>query len=228
MKILVYQMGKVGSLSISRQLTTHTPVYKSHVHSHGIAESILKDYAETDEEVYIITGIRDLLRKTISAFFQNCDKAGKYYYMGEQEHLKNKSVDEFVSFFESKYVFNLKNTVLPWFTRFNNIVDLDLFDHVFPHQKGHLTLHKGNINLFCYRFEDISNIDMAIRRFLKIPDFELPHINMSSQKWYASHYKEFLEKFKPTEEILDLVYHCTSMQYFYNDIERQAFIEKWS
>jgi hypothetical protein len=52
-------------------------------------------------------------------------------------------------------------------------------------------------------------------------------VNVGAQKPYAALYRGFLERYRPDEATLDVIYGSAFMQHFYSPDEIDGFREKW-
>ena len=165
--ILIYQMGKVGSSAISNAFETlGYPVVRNsstgisrhdkvvHTHDHDAVAAYMPQ-RRLDRDQFIITGVRDVLRRNISAFFQNCDDpTSPWWHFGARDDIARASTEDLVAFFNARHPAHLHDVVEPWFDRFRDAVGVDLFEHDFPTERGCLEI-EAPANIFVYRIEDL-------------------------------------------------------------------------
>ncbi|MEM6534497.1 MAG: putative capsular polysaccharide synthesis family protein [Pseudomonadota bacterium] len=227
-KILIYQMGKVGSRSIyeaieDRRQNVH------HIHDHNEAAKRLVDIQHPGAPKYfIVTGVRDLLAHSISAFFQNIDKSHKSWYFGDQEQVLNADIEELIAHFERQQVKKLKFVALDWFDSFNRLTGVDVYSMKKVARRGFQYRKTERVEVFCYKLEKMDAALKDLRKRLPIDgDVEFTPKNVAEDKWYNDKYKEFKLAYAPRPEVIDLVFSSKVMRHFYKRREIEKMRQKY-
>jgi hypothetical protein len=220
-KCLLFQMGKVGSGSIRQACqTAGLPV----LHTHSPDEA--KHFCGHNTGVFVVTGIRDFLVRTVSAFFQNLDNPDNaYWYLGDQKALHGISVATLIAEFRQRYPRHLDEKVLPWFDQFAALLDFPLFNQAFDRQTG-VQLYPHTPPIIVYRFENLPRLEGMLRDYSHCP-IELGWTNRGAEKWYASLYADFKRQIRFSPAELDLFYDNRPMRHFYTPREIEAMRGNW-
>lgn len=240
--ILIYQMGKVGSATIQRSLSRsrltwlrvpfdELPRDKDvvlHTHSHEHARAIinLPEHRERKRMLVVLSLTRDLLRRTISAFFENISRSEHPLYVGPRETVEKMSVEEIIAAFRRREWTELETYALPWFDEFGISVGTDIFaTPFFPRGYKQYPSDRGRVAIM--RMENIDGSVEWLRRLFSTPSFSLKRENDTSETWKGEIYKRFLEWFRPSPEELDAYYNSKMMRYFYSPEEIPGFRARW-
>lgn len=244
--ILIYQMGKVGSATIQRSLSrsrlTWLPVPEDkplpilpqdkdvvlHTHSHGRARAIinLPEHRDKKRMLIVLSLTRDLLRRTVSAFFENISRAEHPLYLGPQGIIEKMPVEDIIAAFREREWIELETYALPWFDEYGASVNSDIFSvPFFPCGYRQYPSDIGRVAVM--RMENIDGSQEWLRRFFSTPPFSIKRENDTSDTWKGEIYKRFLERFRPSAEELDVYYDSKLMRYFYRPAEIQQFRRRW-
>jgi predicted O-methyltransferase YrrM len=238
--IVVYQMGKVGSVSVYESLKASgvgVPIY--HVHyltrdgieritpghqaAHLLRNQIDKGFGGTKWR--IVSSVREPVARNISAFFQNIDK----WYPNFSAHCKIGSVDVegLIKLFLEKYP---HDTPLMWFdSEMKSVFGIDVFAYDFPKSEGYKIYRAEHADLLLMRLEDMNErIGEAFKEFLGIDRFTLSDANVSSGKEYHSVYREFVDSVILPESYVERMYSSKYARHFYGDLELNRFKRKWT
>jgi len=248
--IIVYQMSKVGSRSVFETLKKTLPeaqLFHRHVLDNldTMEANIKKEFenpvgtlneirqgkllrkkieSDNSKEWLIVTLTRDPLKQTISRFFQVIDEvipnAKKRYLSNSLE------IDEIIDTFFYKLSFSPS---LRWFdNQFKPVFDIDIYDYPFPWEKGYMIINKGRFRVLTIRLEDLNQcFQNSIHDFIGIPNVELIHSNLSSEKWYSDLYKTFLAQVSFSDEYLTKIYDSKFTRHFYSSKEIKKFRSQW-
>jgi hypothetical protein len=241
--ILVYQMGKVGSSSVTESLKHYDFHFVFQVHwmyPKNIA-SICREYLEKNrvppdeslgemfyqtiirfkKKTKIITLVREPISRNMSAFFQNFKRfVGKDY--GKANLILEKLTDTFIN--------EYRHTVpLTWFDQEMKLtLGIDIFEYPFPKREGHLIIKKGNFELLVLKLETSDLVkEKIIADFLNIPDFHLVNTNVGKNKEYAQTYAEFIRSIKLPEGYIDIMCNSEYTQHFYTAEEIEKVRLQW-
>lgn len=257
-KIFIWQVGKVGSSTVYRSLQPHTkpskwlvpsiknnnsywPIHNNIIQTHSI--KLLYDFLHySEEEFVIISLVRDILARNISALFQS---------MNDEEEGHNDyfiaSIDEFkkMPYEQQEYEItqhlrrlNTSTAVTYWYddilkSHFYypeiNKYFIDIYAKPFDQEKGFQFYESKTprIKMIILRLEDLIELKKTLGDFLGVDNFELVSKNMAAEKWYNPIYKRFKKRYKPTEQEIKAIYNSRFMTYFYSSEQIRLFIEKW-
>lgn len=218
--VFVYQMGKVGSLSVYYNLVRFYPGVV--VHSHNFVEDHprcqtrrLYRWAVTEKNpIYIISLVREPISRNISALFQNYQRdLGIPFHEDNVDHEK------------------LEQTLLKhhhlgrtrWFeSHIEAIFGLDVYAAPFP-SRGYDTYSKNNVKLLILRTElPNGEKERIIKEFLDIKRFEMINANVSAEKDYADQYRKFKNTVRLPPKYVDALCNSKYARHFYaaEDIEK--------
>jgi hypothetical protein len=192
---LIYQMGKVGSSSISNSLKIRYGKNNVlHTHSHQQAKEQITQRSQHGDEVVVITGFREPLNRCISAYFQNLTNSSNHWYVGEREDVLHKSMDWLINDYNEKSLPHLRNVIEPWLSRYENTINYKLSD--FNKVGDYWKVSLGNIHFYIYKLEAIAAFlqEMADDQFMK--DCEFNQSNIGKEKWSEELYKEFRARYE--------------------------------
>ncbi|MFD2656634.1 putative capsular polysaccharide synthesis family protein [Gracilibacillus thailandensis] len=232
--VIIYQMGKVGSTSISFSLGKKVP----HIHSFGpditnyffkrpvkkrnyinyLIKKVILFFFKLKKEPKIITLVRDPLSRNVSAFFHYLEETNKHEY-------ENLIIDEYMSLFNKRMP---HDTPLIWFqNELEKYFNIDVYGYEFDKEKGWNIIQKGKVKVLILQMEKLNENEDVIAEFLNKPDFKLVRANTASNKNYIETYNEFKSKFKPNKQLIDILYNSKYMEHFYTNAERNIFVKKW-
>lgn len=256
-KILIWQMGKVGSSTVYQSLLpyskpcvwggmiqkdTRRPIETNIIHTHSF--KLLYDFLHySDQEFVIISLVRDLLARNISSIFQSMnddEDAGR-------GHQFIASIDEFQQWpydQQEKEItqhltrLNTGTTVTCWYDNllkshfYYPQIDkyfIDIYAKPFDHENGYQIYESktSRIKMIIVRLEDLNDKKNIIGDFLGIDDLHLIPDNVSTEKWYNPIYKLFKERYKPSSIELECIYNSRFMKYFYSPTQIKFFKEQW-
>jgi Putative capsular polysaccharide synthesis protein len=225
--VLIYQMGKVGSLSLMKSLAASWPGLTIHTHA------ILRDKERDDKvnyvyrkvirqgaPVFVISPVREPIGRNISAFFQNFERDVGLKYAESQF-----SIEDLIRIFLHHYDHDVP---LRWFDKnFKPLFGMDVFQHDFP-SHGVQALEHKNTKLLLMRCELPDGVkESFVKGFLNLPAFRLQSSNAGAEKDYGSMYKRFKEAFTPPDWYLSKMYESRYFNHFYQS-QKNAWIERWT
>ena len=233
--VVIYQMGKVGSISI-RDSLRQFHLNPLHLHRYYWTNNernlsprhlfwktkyniTLDSYLKKDK-VKIITIFRDPLSRNISSYFENLDV---YFSKKEMKHL---DFDTLKDTFNNDFRFHI--TPNTWFDQeLYRKTGINIFDKAFQQTEGYVTIEKENISLFACTTDKINALEKELGEFLNISNFKIQHENSGTDKWYSDLYKEFKNRYKPSEDMLNLLYDSDTIKYFYSAKSINKLRSKW-
>lgn len=218
----VFQMGKVGSHTISRGL--QEAGYEGKViHLHWVTD-LVHGYPsnrlpysrilvhERERPVKVISGAREIVSWAIS---------GQFQYQGGA--LIN--VRDAVAMIEERF-WGACQDGLRWFDH-RYFCDLDVYASPFDHASGFTRIEHGGLDLLVYRQEDLSRLGPTFASFLDLSEFAIGAANVGNGKKYATLYREVVRRFRLPGNLLSTLYDSPFMRHFYSDDERQRSYDRW-
>ena len=166
-KVIIYQMGKVASSSIKSSLSKINNLDIIHTHhlssdytrelndikkTMGWEITITPDSVEdlfstiNNEELIIITLVREPIGRNISAYFQNLD----VIYRQKNVHDKL-SQNDLLNGFLNKYPHSIP---IAWFDKeLKKTLGIDIYKYEFPKKEGALIINEGRNHILVMRFD---------------------------------------------------------------------------
>lgn len=203
---LVYQMGKVGSVSIKVSLQEKFGAASvKHTHNHDDAEAAIRECVRAGRPVVVITGFREPLARCMSAYFETFARPqNKYWFVGSQEEILGKSRDWLIADFNSKAPRHIAEIVAPWLTKFLRSTGLSMPD--FDIKQGILKTASDGIVCYVYKLERLSDFAAATMGDAWIDGLMLETKNDGGQKWSGDIYRSFKGNFRITRSDYNSLY----------------------
>lgn len=254
--VIIYTMGKVGSKSIEKAIRraelpysvycAHTLVaerlqkgkeqyarrghYTSRARHLWMGKALQRRLDEPREEKWmVITGTREPISHTVSAFFQAADwrypnvldEKGR---IREEKALKR--LHEKLEAFDEH-----TNFACTWFDKeLKTVFGVDLYEEPFDHEAGYMVVEGPEVRVLVYRIEDLSRcFAPALKEFfgLEAP-LEPATANTSQDKDYHETYERVKYRLSFDEEVLARVYSSRYAQHFYEEETIERFKRRWS
>ncbi len=221
----IFQMGRVGSHSISRSLEKCYPGKVLHLHwltdiSLAYPQCLIP-YSkilvhDRPHPLKVISASREIVSRVLSGIFQYLDNG-----------VDSIHYDQFNDFAEEHF-FAYCETISTWFDH-HYFCDLDIYSSgCFDHNERHLRVTTKDLDLLVYRQEDLGSIAHVIQSFLGLEQFEILRENDSSQKYFQETHKKIMREFTVPSSVLQDLYATRYMQFFYTDDERSRFFSYWT
>jgi Putative capsular polysaccharide synthesis protein len=246
--IIIYQMGKVGSSTIHHTLETQldSPVFHVHFLNPKYAAQMSQSYTnkglrvpfhiEQGAVLYAsvikpkrpakyITLVREPISRNMSSYFENSilfrDRNSNTSVSGKSKTEEN--IQTFID--EHNHDFPLT-----WFDKeLFPVLGIDVYQYPFPHNQGYQRILTEEIDLLIIKLEANDKvIQNALAEFLELPNIDLQHANVGSQKNYSEAYEAFKKQITLPQIYLDEMLESRYAKHFYNDEERQNIYQKWS
>ena len=255
--IIVFQPGKVGSMSVAASLQTEfdkrnvlTPIYHAHILENidyrielitqlrTAPENSVKKLLESkelrqqidnypDQPWNVISLVRDPVAQKISAMFQLIDE----YIPDWQERLESGrlALADLQKLFYEEEELGTFHGLDHWFdNQIKSIWDIDVYNVPFDKKKGFQIYERGSVHLLIIRLEDLNLVARrAFHDFVGIRDFSIISTNVGNEKPYRKLYEEF-KKLPVASTYLDAAYTTRYARHFYSDQEINAFRKNWS
>lgn len=254
--IIVFQMGKVGSMSVVtslKRVSGLTPIFHVHVLSerqtadmqHLIEQGIevrrhraLVEYANTmrPKLVYrtkprkkIISLVRDPVARLIATTMSEFDENNPGFF-DRRTRFGPLDAPELHEFFAARQNYEYA-FVSTWFdTEIRDLFGIDIFATPFPTQQGYQIYRGNSADLLLLRMEDLNHCYReAFGTFLGIPDFQLIGANRAEDKGpnYAYAYAEFKRTVVLPHHLLDTLYAIPWVKHLYTSQEIECFKARW-
>jgi len=249
--VLVYQMGKVGSRTITETLRAAAPdllIYHVHVLTeeglqkaearyrraypwnrrvaqHFIEGRYLQRRLEnpTNWPWRVITLVRDPVALNISAFFQTL----RYH----PDLALREWSPEYQEALQERFLrAHPHREPLEWLDReLNQALGVDVYSRRFPHERGYDVYSSDRASALVIRLEDLSSCGpAALSSFLGIEPIELTSSNVAAAKRYADVYATFIKELKLPPDYVESMYDSKFARHFYTESELAGFRRKWS
>lgn len=246
--VFIYTYGRIGSTSLFNSIK---PYAETH-HFHNIQPyfneylkknnySSLDNFLSTQHIVYVATGVREPISRTISAFFTWLTKeakpnnltqyygGGNYYLHSDPNYLKTLDVNIFIDkLLQILTVDNIFDSNNCWFN--NNIrkfFNIDIYNYPFDPKKGYTIINQNQYKILVYRQENLNENHAMINDWLGTNQVRLHKENESTTKWYYELYHEVKKNIHIPKIILDQIFQNKKIRHFYSDTEISNFYQKY-
>lgn len=244
--VLVYQMGKVASSSITQALLQVEDLHVFQVHPmspdglrhardatrrrapstddlvmYALGRALYRGIIKAGRRAKIITLVREPIDRNISFYFQNLD----FLWSTADAHKKvglGRLLEEFLDRFDH-------DETLGWFDyEFKAALGVDLYAHEFPHDLGHLRLDAGRHEILVLR-SDLEDAAKAgcLAEFLGVEGVTLAPANAAAQKPYADTYREFRRRLRLPERYVNHMLDSKYARHFFSPGERDVLRSRW-
>lgn len=226
--VLILQMGKVGSSTISSSLDKQYPGLV--IHAHGFNETYYDPKVRHFYRYYqkhkpipvkIISMVREPIGRNVSAFFQNFKRTtGEEFVQGKYNS------DELKSIFLEKFTHQVP---LGWMDIFNDIFGIDVYATVFPESGIARYSNDHMIELLIMRNTIPDDMkEQEIKQFLGMHNFQLVRANIGEDKNYGDAYKKFKLEVKLPKEYIEMFQDSLFFNHFFSKEEINEVVNKWS
>lgn len=227
--ILLYQMGKVGSMSL-RKILEDQGFDVRHIHyfySKGEyqARNGLDSYRaalENDGRLNVITIVRNPIDRAVSAFLWNLG----IYFKGNTQEFTKELLEAFIEEYPHDWTFR-------WFDEeLHRTLNYNVLQEYFDRERGYHFYSRDDgdpkFKLMVIRTENlISDGPQALKEFLDINVQEMLHVNKTGIR-LSSLYIPFHQNAVLPNDILDLYLDHPFTRHFYLDDEIALLRKKWS
>ena len=184
----------------------------------------------------IISLTRDPIARNISAFFENLEitvlNSGDKFQIRSDiwniapRIIKHDNIQELIMlFFDKFYHFD----AMEFFDReIKGVFGIDVYSNEFPTTQGYNMYANAVADLLILRMENLNQCAAeALDCFLGIKGLQLSNQNITSQKHYASLYRQFKKTIVLPAEYVNQMYGSKYMSHFYRDEEIDRFRKHW-
>jgi hypothetical protein len=244
--VIVYQMAKVGSSTVTAALRNvgGMNVFQVHLMGHEAIERwrvglrkfprarfqtgvdiigtlLYKGLIEPGRKLKIITLVRDPIARNCSFYFHNLD-----VLLGTEAAHDNVELPRLVGEFRNKFD---HRGCLRWFdTDFKPVLGVDIYEHPFPHDKGHARVTGERYDILVMRTDlDDESKKKCVEEFLGIEGLSLAPKNVGSQKPYAATYRKFLDALELPESYVNDMLDSKYTRHFFGPDEIASLRAKW-
>ena len=226
--ILVYQPGKVGSVSIHQTLMREKidAVYLHCLTPTTDYESVNEAYRfftskYREEGVKIITLVRDPVARSLLRFMQQfgemhvADDVCSWDLEAEAGRIMTEMLGE--------------NDEFLWFDReIKEVFGVDVYQYPFDKEQGYAWIKQGNIEILLLKTEMLDQNVKVIGEFVGKPDIRLQNGSVGAEKHYKYIYEELKKRLRIPFELLDTQYNGNrQLDHFYTEDEKEQFRKKW-
>jgi hypothetical protein len=242
--ILVYQMGKVGSVSIAdalgeRAIQIHNffpsnepcskrPFYRSALYKwprDWLFYMTIRRAVRARRLVKIVSVVRDPVARNVSMYFHDLYYWLAFYFTEVRpERVSTEGPNALIDCFRETFDHNYP---LEWFDReLKRLTGLDVYDYEFDRARGWTRIDRGGVSLLIVQTERLRDCWPALEEFCDTR-LEWREDNRSDQKWYGSLYSEFVARYSVSAPDLDRIYSSRYASFFFSEKDRAAFRRRW-
>jgi hypothetical protein len=247
-RVLLYQMGKVGSTALSDALVqqgywvlhihsldarTQREALKSYMSRGDIGPpSILyglvlgKQLARLRGELPILTAVRDPLARDLSYFFQHMaatDEGRALIENGRTGALLD-------AYLREDYCSCTLGYTLSWFDdELKRFLGVDVYGQPFDTVRGAAEYQRGPFRVLLVRSELGREAKQgAVAEWLGVRSISMRRSNVSAAKTYGTAYREFLAAVSLPDYLVTSVLESKLARHFYSDEERERMFRRWT
>ncbi len=251
-KILIYQMGKVGSSTVYNTVKHMDTVYATY-HLHWFSDPGIKkaeDYFKnlsskkipmhiqrskmlkklTDikkDKIKVISITREPVGRLISDVFQNI-----HYYNPELVKMNDLHTKELFEETQKQLDnFDINSEYgTTWFdVELSKAFNINLYDYPFNQDDGYTIIKHENIEILLLQMETMNKVlKKALQEFLDYEqDIEILNTNIGEEKEFANEQSYVKENIDLDEKHLNKIYSSKYVQHFYSAKQIKSFVKKW-
>ena len=231
-RVLVYQMGKVGSQSVKFSLENNG-LKAEHIHWLGAKEPkaefptpnnvVLNNINKGYVKYKVIVLVRNPMARNLSAFFQRIRR----WSSRRPENMTSMEIQkDFIDRYDIKYADKWFDEELHRFFKFN------VYKNTFPHKKGYKVYDSDGHKILIIRLEDTKEkLKEAIKELTGVDG-----VLMSNKGVYEKRNvgQDFIQKYKEIKKMdfplsfIEKNYNLKYSNYFYTKKEIENFKKEWS
>ncbi len=251
--LVIYQMGKVGSVTIYKTLIKNVKNPVLHVHfltpseiervknkylkagithepQHLRHSRILSDRLKTSKsrKWYVITLVRDPISAKLSHLFHN-PKIHRQYLFDKNGNIDNKralevAYDDLMNFdASSDYVCN-------WISKeFCNYLEVDLYKYPFDKERGFQIIEEEEVIILVLQMESIDKSFSNALQEMQIThrDIQIVKSNENESKEFSEIYKFVKNNIKLPAEKMREIYNSKYVRHFYSNAFISNQMNRW-
>ncbi len=226
-RVHLFQMGKVGSISIRDAIKQAGGGESVHVHwadhYHKTMPTLGVHYSRVlnhhrSKPAAVVVGVRDPFERVISGFFQEAESNGIEKQLADDQGV--------VAEIQSR----LKRdawVICNWFDH-QFYSGLDIYDKPFDHQAGFVVMENQSLRVFVYRLDALDRLEQPLASFLGLSKLKMLQKNTSKGKGYASQYQRVAQQFQVPDQVANSLAESVYTKHFFTDQEREQMLKRWS
>ena len=217
--ILVYQPGKVASMSIYESVKKYG---RNVLHIHYLEGMQYKGIGIKEIFKYKSAKIISLVREPVSRGIAHMWEDMEFFgFRGSSLSMKEVEAVCLGDGFE--------NVQAMWYDKqLKGLFGIDVLAYPFDKEKGYEIIKSGNIEVLLMKMERLNNLLPVIGEFLGIEDFQLCKANIGKDKPYRFAYEKYKKKFTLSPERIEYIFRENEfVRHFYTEEECEKFIEKY-
>lgn len=209
--VVVYQFGKVGSVSLQHFFKPYLPSIHSHVPK-PIRKLLNGD---GEQKFLVVNAMRNVFDRNVSCLSQRIKR-------GRVKVPKNYVIDDLLRVFPN--ICSVENDVLQsWYGNFNQLLGLHTFDQPFDLENKFYFESTEKCDVLVLRFEDIAEWPVIIGKALDLKNVQLPRENIESIRLY----NEFKKVVRYPQSEIEHVLSFDYMRHFYTQEELDSLVDKY-
>ncbi len=241
--VLVFSMGKVGSLSIYYLIKNHLKIPVFHIHSLDEAEQKMYDkqcfekgilpgsrstipminrlILKRNRPFRIITLVRNPVERNISAFFEAFE-----FYVGVKAENYIGTIENLVQIYHKKMAHQYP---IDWFENyFFKQTGINIYDFSYSKQQKFLTITSSNIDILLLDTELLdAEKEKQIEKFLGLKNLKIDRKNVRENTSAADLYKKFKKNILLEKFYLDSLLNTNYFNHFFDKNEMQKTERRW-
>lgn len=235
-----YRCHYLNPQTVNRLLKQKIKIHQSLIKRHYLTSKYLSkklfDRGLGESNWKIITLVRDPININISRFFESIQDFVPDFYtrFGNLTDFYQKidrgliDIQEIIKFFFDSFPYH--DWALNWFDlEMKSVFNIDVFSKNFPQEQGYQIINKNNVDLLILKLELINkNSKHAFNEFMGIENFTVKNANVAKDKIYKNAYQKFKESIVFPDEYLEKIYNHKYTRHFYNGVEIENSIKRWS
>lgn len=243
--LVVHQMGKVASTSVSLSLAKDCQFDVFHTHRlnrasldvrlqfHSrtntpvpqvdqAAEFLIKNYLTQGKKILVVSLVREPIARNISAYFENLDLT----WGVKEAHIKV-PMQQLVDRFVERYDHEIPNK---WFDDEVRVpLGLDVYRIPFPHEQGFVFLSNNAASMLVMKHDlDDALKGQALGLLLKTGPITVKRANEGRHKKYGDTYDMFRKSIHLSEDFVSKVLESRYARHFFTSEERDRAFRRWT
>jgi Putative capsular polysaccharide synthesis protein len=169
----------------------------------------------------IVSLVRDPVARNVSLYFELLD----LLWQTERAH-EHVPLGRLLAEFHERF---RHERGVEWFDKeFKPVLGLDVYEHPFPHDKGHQRIDSGPYEVLIMRHDLDDRVkEKCLSELVGVGAVSLTPRNVSSRKPYADVYREFLRRVELPEDYVDRLLDSKYARHFYGPEELARFRARW-
>ncbi|MCL2284592.1 MAG: putative capsular polysaccharide synthesis family protein [Fibromonadales bacterium] len=227
--VLVYQPGKVGSLTVCNSIRK-IGIPCAHIHLFNLSNNedlnVYRNIFKKYDTIKIVTLVREPVSNLYSRLFYVLyaisDSNFSYQFFESRNSLEDAIIEGLKSM-------NPINFMFDWFdSELKAVFDVDIYAHPFDREKGYSIIKQGNVEVLAMKLEKLNSLESVIGEFIGAPEFKLINTNEADCRLDKYLYNNIKKTIKIPQEIFDQYYkNNPKMDHFYSEEEKVQFLKKW-